>query len=415
MPKIGINASFLRKQGTGIGQVSVNFLKKLIELEKSNPKINDQFPKNEEIEFVLYLEEDIDLQLPEDVAESIVKFSKKVFLPKWKRDDLIRKIWWEMFSLPKEVKKDQCDVLFSLYQCPTVLRSMLRSKLRNKRKLKHVMLVHDIIPKLFPQYLNNWRKKLYQVLSERAIRKADRIITVSHRTEKDLINHLGIKPDKISVAHIDVDEIYKKEISQEENKRVLEKYNLQPGYIYTGGGLEVRKNTESVLRAYKILFEAYGHASWLPKLVVSGKLMPQLAPLVTDVEALVEGLGLEKEVKVLGFVAQEDCPALYRNATVFVRPSFYEGFGLPELEAMSQGTPVITSKTSSLPEVGSDSVLYCDPNDVDDLAMVMKNLLTNNHLQAALSLKGSERSKHFSWEKFVEKTLNMISVESRKL
>jgi len=260
----------------------------------------------------------------------------------------------------------------------------------------------------------NWRKKLYQWLTERAIKKVDKIIAVSHRTEKDLIAHLGIDAKKITVSYIDVDEIYKKEVSEKESQRILKKYNLEAGYIYSGGGLEIRKNTENILRAYKILFEAYGHASWLPKVVVSGKMMPELAPLVTDVSAAVKGLGLEKEVSLLGFVAQEDLPALYKNASVFVYPSLYEGFGLPVLEAMSQGTPVITSKTSSLPEVGSDSVVYCNPKSVDDLAMVMKNVLMNNHLLGALSLKGKERSTHFSWDKFTEKMMNIIINEKYK-
>jgi glycosyltransferase involved in cell wall biosynthesis len=391
--KIAINASFLRKQNTGIGQVSTNFLEKLAEISSSKILI----PKQNLDEFFLYLEEDVEMDLPKN-------FHKVVFLPRWKRDDLIRKIWWEMFSLPTMVKKDQCEILFSLYQCPTVLGGGLPGK----NAIKHVMLVHDIIPRLFPEYLNNWRKKLYQKLSERAIKKADKLVTVSHRSEKDLIQHLGIDPKKISVSHIDVAKIYKREVSASESQRVLKKYNLEKGYLYTGGGLEVRKNTEGVLRAYKILLEAYGHASWLPKLVISGRLLPELAPLVTDVEALVAGLGLEKEVKILGFVNQADCPALYANAKVFVRPSFYEGFGLPELEAMSQGTPVVTSKNSSLPEVGSDAVLYCNPHDVDDLAMVLKNLLTNERLQAALSLKGRERSGHFSWNKFTEKIINIL-------
>ena len=380
MKKIGINASFLRKQNTGIGQVTINFLKKLMEVG------------SEEFEFVLYLEEDVALELPKG-------FSKKVFLPKkYQRDDLIRKVWWEKFSLPSVAKKDGCSVFISMYQSPTVMPS----------NIKHLVIAHDIIPKLFPEYLNNWRKKFYQALTEKGLQKADKIIAVSHRSEKDLIQHLGINPQKISVSYIDVDDIYKKEVSEDESRMILEKYNLEAGYIYTGGGLEVRKNTESVLRAYKILLEAYGHASWLPKIVISGKMMPELAPLVTDVEGAVAGLGIEKESVLLGHVPQEDLPALYKNASVFVYPSLYEGFGLPVLEAMKQATPVITSKVSSLPEVGSDSVVYCDPKSVDDLAMVMKNVLTNDHLKAALSIKGKERATHFSWDKFVSKVVNII-------
>ena len=385
--RVGINASFLRKQNTGIGQVTTNFLKKLVEFSI----FNFQF-SNKRNEYFLYLEEDVDLELPDN-------FHKVVFLPQWKRDDIVRAIWWQRYLLPKKVREDKCDVFFSLFQCATFL----------PKNIKHIMLVHDVILEFFPQYLNNWRKKYFWLISKRAIRKADKIIAVSHRTEKDLIAHLGIEAKKITVSYIDADEIYKKEVSDDEGQAVLGKYKLEKGYIYTGGGLEVRKNTESVLRAYKILFDKYGHTGKIPKLVISGKLMPELAPLVTDVEQLVEVLELGKQVVILGYVPQTDLPALYRNAVLFAYPSLYEGFGLPVLEAMNQGTPVITAKTSSLPEVGADAVLYCDPKSVDDLTMVMKNVIMNDHLQAALSLKGKERATHFSWNKFVEKFLNIIN------
>lgn len=384
---IGINASFLRKQNTGIGQVTANFIKKLAEI--TNSKL--QIPNNKEVEFILYLEEDVRLKLPKN-------FKKRIFLPVYKRDDLIRRIWWEKYILPKKAKKDGCDVFLSLYQSTTVMSS----------KVKHIIIVHDLIPKLFPEYINNSRKKMYQWLVEKAIKKADKIIAISHRTEKDLIQQLGIDPQKITVSYIDVDEIYKQEVTEAESRRVLKKYRLKPGYIYNGGGLEIRKNTECVLRAYKSLLDRHGKVDWIGKLVISGKLMPELAPLITDAEKLAEELDLKDRVVFLDYVPQKDMPALYRNASVFVYPSLYEGFGLPVLEAMNQGTPVITSKTSSLPEVGSDSVFYCNPDDFNDLAMVVRNLLNNNHLKAALSMKGKERASRFSWDKFGEKFLNIV-------
>ncbi|HOX11145.1 MAG TPA: glycosyltransferase family 1 protein [Candidatus Moranbacteria bacterium] len=382
---IGINASFVRKQNTGIGQVTLNFLRKLSELKVQSGKLKD-------VELFLYLEEKLpkDIKLPKN-------FKTRVFLPKYKRDDLIRKIWWENYLLPKKIKEDKCDVFLSLYQSATIIKDA-----------KHIMLVHDIIPKLFPKYLNNLRKKIYQMLVHSAIKKADKIISISHRTEKDLIQHLSIDAAKISVAYIDVDEIYKKEVLEKESQRVLRKYKLKPGYILAGGGLEVRKNIKGVLEAYKILQEKYGQAGWVPKLAVYGKLMPELAPLVTDAEKIANELGIKKNVKLLDCVPQNDLPVLYKNASVFVYPSFYEGFGMPVLEAMNQGTPVLTSKTSSLPEVGSDAVLYCDPEKSDDIAAVIRNILNNNHIKAALSLKGKERATHFSWNKFVGKVMNII-------
>lgn len=380
---IGINASFARKGNTGIGQVTLNFLRELIREKHAH-------------DFILYLEEDLpaDFKLPKN-------FHKRIFLPLWKRDDLIRKIWWEKYLLPQKVAKDHCDALLSLYQCPTVLAE----------RTKHLMLVHDIIPKLFPEYLNNWRKSLYWRWTERAIESADKILANSKRTEKDLVQKLGINPAKITIAYIDVDEIYKQEVSAKKTAQVLKKYKLKPGYIYNGGGLEVRKNAEGVLRAYKFLLEKNKQEHFVadfPKLVISGKLMPQLAPLVVDVEKIVAELNLTQQVQILDFVPQADLPALYKNATLFVYPSHYEGFGLPVLEAMVVGTPVVTAKTSSLPEVGGDSVVYCNSEDPQDLAMTMKNVLLNKELREALARRGQERAARFSWQDFTKKIINSL-------
>lgn len=380
--KIGINASFIRKLGTGIGQVSLNFIKELAKTNTSDT-------------FFLYLEEPLKekLDLP-------TNFKIRVFLPAWKRDDLIRKVWWEKFLLPTQAQKDKCEVFISLYQSPTIL----------PENIFHMMIVHDIIPEIFPEYLNNQRKKIYQKLTNSAIKSANKIISVSKRTEKDLIQRMGIDPKKITVNYPDVDALYKKNVSEKKEREVLKKYNLSPGYILAGGGLEKRKNIEGIFRAYQKLLEKnklLSFTSKLPILVVWGKLLPKLEPLVTDAEKLVKKLNLSQKVRLLDFVPQEDLPTLYKNALVFVYPSLYEGFGLPILEAMNLGTPVICSKGSSLPEVGEDGVLYCDPEDTDDIAMVIKNILVNKELKKTLSVKGKLQSEKFSWEKFSQKMLNI--------
>ncbi|MFZ2188141.1 MAG: glycosyltransferase family 1 protein [Candidatus Moraniibacteriota bacterium] len=387
--RIGINASFCRKAQTGIGQVTISFLKKLIAEEAKKTK------RKNKPEVILYLEEDLprDFLLPKN-------FQKKILLPIYRRDDLIRKIWWEKYLLPRRVKKDDCDVFFSLYQCPTILSS----------SVKHLMLVHDIIPSLFPKYLDNARKKHYQKLTEKAIRKADKIFTVSKRTEKDLIQHLQIPADQISTNYISVDEIYRKQASIESCRKVMKKYKLNPGYIFAGGGMEIRKNIEGVIRAYGMLSEKNKNLQFIetvPRLVIYGKLSPNLS-LATDAEKLVRELNLTKQVKFLGPVPQEYLPALFRSALFFIYPSYYEGFGMPVLEAMSQGTPVITAKNSSLPEVGLDGTLYCHADDTREISAVMKKVLTDGQLQCTLSRRGKERARYFSWDKFVKKFYGVI-------
>jgi len=381
--RIGINASFARKPNTGIGQVTLNFLKELAR-QKS------------EYVFVLYLEEDLpaEIKLPKN-------FEKKIFLPVWKRDDLIRKIWWEKYQLVKHIEEDKCEAFVSLYQCPTIL----------PKKIEHLMVVHDLIPHIFPQYLNNARKKAYQNFSEGAIHRANKIIAVSSRTEKDLIKYLEIDPKNITVAYIDVDGIFKKEVSETQSAKVLKRYKLKPGYLYCGGGLDIRKNIENLLITYKSLLDRNKNDhlfAEIPKLVISGKLMPQMAPLITDAAKMIKELDLTKHVRLLDMVPQEFLPALYKNASVFIYPSKYEGFGMPVLEAMNQGTAVIAGKNSSLPEIGCDGILYCDPDDIQDMAMVIRNALLKKELRQTIAARGKERAKEFSWKKFTEKILNII-------
>jgi glycosyltransferase involved in cell wall biosynthesis len=174
--------------------------------------------------------------------------------------------------------------------------------------------------------------------------------------------------------------------------------------------LDKRKNIAVLIHAYKQLLEKNKTSLLIedfPLLVISGKLMPELAPLITDVEKIIREENLTGHVKLLDFVEQKYLPALYRNATVFVYPTLYEGFGLPVLEAMNQGTPVITAKNSSLPEVGRDGVLYCHTEDERELGQVIKNVLLNKDLRESLSRRGKERAAYFSFEKFVEKFLNI--------
>jgi len=375
--KIGINASFARKPGSGIGQVTINALKAL---DGFDFKIFDGNSKS--AEYVLYLEEDsAELNLSN-------KFKKNIFLPFYRRDDLIRKIIWEKFLLPKKVLMDGCEEFISLYQCPTIL----------SKKIQHTMVVHDIIPEIFPEYLNNWRKKIYWQLTKQAIKKADKIIAVSQSTKDDLIKYWQISEEKIEVHYIDVDEIYKKEISSGNSQAVLEKYNLRSGYIYTGGGLEKRKNTDALLRAYKLLLDENKN---IPDLVISGKLMPDLAPLIIDVEKLVKELEIENKVKIIGFAEQKDLPAIYKNASMFIYPSLYEGFGLPVLEAMNVGTPAAVAKNSSLPEVAGESGIFFDGKNIEDIKNKIKELLGNQELREKNSQSGREQAGKFSWEKFI--------------
>ena len=369
--KIGINASFLRKPDAGIGQVTRGFVNELL---KSYSEKNEYF---------LYLEKDIDLELPKN-------FRKRVFLPKlYRRDDLVRKIWWEKFLLPRKIKKDKCDLFISLYQSPTFLKSA-----------RHIMLVHDMIPKIFPEYLNNWRKKFYYYLSCQAIKQADKVITVSEWSKRDIHKYLKVPADIIEVAHPSAGKEFFGEIDWDEDNKILEKYDIFGRYIFYLGGFDFRKNISGLLEAYKLMLLKNDTED--VNLVLGGEDKSKYSLLFTDIKREIKELELENGVKITGFIDQKDLPAIYRHAELFVLPSLYEGFGLMVLEAMACGTPTAISKSSSLPEAGGDAVLYFNPYDAEEMARVMGKILRNDKLKKRLSEKGKERAKKFGWESFVK-------------
>lgn len=370
--RIGINASFLRKPDTGIGQVTRGFVSELI---KSHSDKNEYF---------LYLEKDIDLKLPKN-------FHKRVFLPVWKRDDLIRKVWWEKFLLPRRAAADKCDIFISLYQCPTFL----------PKNIRHKMLVHDLIPKIFPEYLDNWRKRFYFFLTQKAIRDADEIFTVSEWSKKDIQKFLKVPPGKIRVAYISVGDEFFEAAKLDRDNKILDKYGVSGRYILYIGGFDFRKNVPGLIEAFTQM-TGRGDTDGV-KLVLGGEDKSRFSPLFTDAKGEIAKHGLEEKIQLIGFVEQKDLPALYRNCDLLVFPSLYEGFGLSPLEAMASGAPTAVSKNSSLPEVGGDAVLYFNPHDTDEMARVMARVLRNNKLRLHLSEKGFARAKKFSWKSFVEK------------
>lgn len=384
---VGINGSFLRKKDSGIGQVTFNFLKNLAKISK---KISD-------IRFIIYLEEDAELDLPRG-------FQKKIILPSYKRDDLLRKILWEKFVLPEEVRKDECDVFFSLYQSASIISG-----------LPHLMLVHDAVWKVFPQYLNNFRKKIYYYFVEKAILKADRILTVSEYSKKDIVKIFGIDENKIGVSLIDCDSIFKNKPEESDAKKAMKKYGIFGDYIFYIGGFDVRKNVAGIIKAYGKFWKKYHRKIKTPDLVLSGVFHPHLVPLMDDVSKEIKEISEEfkiplKKIKMIGFVEQEDVPRLYRNAKMLCYPSFYEGFGIPVLEAMSIGCPVITSSNSSIPEVAnSQDAFIVDPENIEEISEAIFEVLSNEELVSEKVNQAKIDSQKFSWEKFTEKFLEEIS------
>jgi glycosyltransferase involved in cell wall biosynthesis len=265
------------------------------------------------------------------------------------------------------------------------------------------MVVHDLIPKIFPDYLDNFRKKIYFSLTLKGIQNADKILSVSEWSKKDIHKFAKVPLDRIEVTYQSLGDEFSERPSEEKDNSILEKYGVYGRYIFYIGGFDFRKNVTGLIEAYAKLVRNYEHSD--VRLVLGGEDKSRFSRLFTNLEEEIAKFGLEEKIFLPGYIAQEDLPAFYRNCELFVLPSLYEGFGRMVLEAMASGAPSAVSKSSSLPEIGGDAVLYFNPHDTDEMARVLAKILRNTKLRLRLSEKGRARSKKFNWKSFVQTIL----------
>lgn len=252
---------------------------------------------------------------------------------------------------------------------------------------------HDAIEKLFKRYSIN------------SMKKADKIITISNYTKYDLINETGISSDKIETIYLGVDEQFRV-LPQEEVENIKKKYNLPEKFILYVGSEQSRKNFPMLIKAFKKLLKDFNLQNI--KLVKVGR--PQISTSQRQKTFnLIYQLNLQKDIIFIDYVSEEDLTSIYNAASLFVFPSLYEGFGLPPLEAMACGTPVITSNVTSIPEVVGDGGILIDPYDIKNLANAMYEMLTNNGLSDEMIKKGLNRAKIFRWEKTANETLKVYN------
>lgn len=272
---------------------------------------------------------------------------------------------------------------------------------------KAIVTIHDIIHLLYPQFLPSRAAHIYaRVMIRRALNRADRIITVSHNSKRDLTDYFGVSSDRVEVIYNGVARRFRADVPEEERRRVAEKLGLPSPYMLFLGGERPHKNVRNVVRAFA---EARRKEGTHQALVLAGPLPKNRG----RVEALIAALDLEKAVRRTGLVDEADLPALYAGATAFLYPTLYEGFGLPVVEAMACGVPVLTSATSALQEVAGGHALLVDPMDVDAIAAGIVTLATDPKKRAELSRLGLARSADFSWDKAAEATLNVYAAVLR--
>ncbi len=265
-----------------------------------------------------------------------------------------------------------------------------------------IIVVYDLVPLIFKQFYPAPVRLVFNSQIANAVKKADKIIAISNSTKADLVRLLKVDPHKILVIYPGYDNRAFKPV--EEQAKIVEiksKYGIDGNYILYTGTLEPRKNVARLVEAFGRLVKAgrIGH-----KLVIAGK----KGWLYDDIFETVNRLGLDKDIIFTGYAPYEDLPLLLNGADVFIYPSLYEGFGLPPLEAMACGIPVITSNVSSLPEVVADAGMLVDPNSVDSIAEVLYQVVSDKKLREQMRQKGLARAGLFSWEKVAVETIKLL-------
>ena len=265
---------------------------------------------------------------------------------------------------------------------------------------KHVITIFDLTFFLFPSYHPPSRVRAYSAGIPCSASQADAVIVISQHTKRDVMKHLRIPEEKIHVIYGAASPRFHP-ISPHDGEPILSKYSLRLGeYVLYVGNIEPRKNIIRLLEAYCKVMKRWRYL--FPLVLAGGQGWRN-----DGIYKRAEELALGRDVKFLGYVSDDDLPALMSGAALFVYPSLYEGFGMPPLEAMACGTPVITSNASSLPEVVGDAALLVDPHDVEGLAEAMHQVLRKSELREEMRKEGLARAKLFSWEETARETLNV--------
>jgi glycosyltransferase involved in cell wall biosynthesis len=295
------------------------------------------------------------------------------------------RILWEQVLQPAALRRAGVELLHSLAFAPALLW-----------RGRSVVSFMDLSFLRFPRAFNRGNRLYLTTMAHAAVRRADHLLTISEHTRQELLRLLGAAPERVSVTYCGVDAAFQP-LDEADVRAFRARHNLPDRFLLYLGTLEPRKNVPRLLEAYARL-RRRGAA---PPLVLAGA----RGWGRDDLDARVRALGLGDAVRLLGYVPPPELPLCYNAADVFVYPSLYEGFGLPPLEALACGTPVVASNTSSLPETLGDAALLVDPRDPAALADAVGTALADAPLRARLRAAGLERTRRFTWRQMAEQTV----------
>lgn len=379
--RIAINAYFLQQPATGSGEHLYNLLEGLDAVDESNRYLV-LYPRlsNTQIVRTPHLGSQFEIKEVRGTAERLgARFGK---------------MWWEQVALRQACAQEGVDLLHSPYFASPL-----------SPNVPTVVTVHDVIPLILPHYGRSLHARAYVQLVSAAARRARAIITVSEASKRDVVRALDVPAERVHVIYNAVDRGLRQICDRAALEGVRDAHGIAEDFLLYFGGFDERKNVERIVRAFHAARPRFQRPC---QLVLAGSLnLVGEHPLYPDPRPLIRQLGLEEQVIVTGRISEEEKPLLYSAATAFVFPSLYEGFGIPVLEAMACGAPVLTSNGSSLPEVAGGAALMVDPTSVEAIAEAMVRLIDDEGLREELRRKGFQRVGQFSWEGSALKTLGV--------
>jgi glycosyltransferase involved in cell wall biosynthesis len=371
--RIGIDIRLIGKKRTGDEQVFFNLVKNLSKIDSEN-------------EYFLFIDRDPENnpELSKDIAKLKLKSNFKIIFI-----DSPNRFWWNLWSLPNHLRKNLVDIFHSQYIAPFWL----------PKNVKLILTIHDISFNFFPEFIKLSDLFFLKLLIPRSLKMAAKIVAVSCFTKSEIVKYYHIPPEKISVAPNGVDfGLFDQEVSIDELKRIRKKYNLPEKFVLYIGTLQPRKNIPTLIEAMKNIDA---------KLVIAGN--RNAHNFDPRIDETIDKDDLKKKIIFPGWIEEGDKPVLYKLARCFAFPSLYEGFGIPILEAIAAGTPVVCSDQRALVEVGSGAILASEPGSPEKMAENLEKILTDENLREKLIEMGKIQAQKFSWQKTAEKTKGIYS------
>jgi glycosyltransferase involved in cell wall biosynthesis len=365
---IGVDAGPLRGAPTGVGWYVAEVIPRLARMAPAD-------------DFFLYSSRPLRLTFDD----------RNIHVSNSGRRSLMPGTFWLRAHARALAARDQLSCFWSPFH---ILPQNLPSRIRT------VVTVHDLVWRFYPDSMSRYNLLVHQFYFGRSVRRADAIITVSAQTKRDLVRELDIAEERVTVIHQGAEAIFRS-LSPDTVWERLAGLGVPREFILAVGTLEPRKN-------YVLLLRALARRPSGPTLVVAGR----RGWKYRDVLEAIEQLNLQTRVLLLDYVTTENLVALYNGAKLLVLPSVYEGFGLPILQAMACGTPVLASRCSSLPEIGGDAARYFDAQSEESLVAELDALLRDAAARQLMRQRGFERAGQFTWERTAERTLKVLTGKS---